>query len=80
MKYFCLALGLMALYLLRATMKGAEAQGMTKQELKQATESLKETKDAITKSDAIDKELAHYDDDAIDRVANDNGWLRQDGK
>lgn len=66
----------MALYLLRATMKGAEAQGMTKQELKQANESLKETKDAITKSDAIDKELAKLSDDDITNELAKHGWMR----
>jgi len=80
MIYFLLALGAVCAILIFAIVKNAEHQGETTQELKQANESLKETNDAIKKSDAIDVQISHYDDDAIDRVANDNGWLRPDGK
>jgi hypothetical protein len=50
--------------------------GGVSQKNKQLKTELKDIQDAVKKSDEIDKELAHYDDDAVDRVLDSNKWLR----
>lgn len=76
MVWFLLALGAVCSFLIFWIVKNAEHQGEIKHELKQANESLKETNDAIKKSDAIDAKIINYDDDAIDAALNKSGWLR----
>lgn len=73
-----IALGVTLLAAVVWLVKSAEGDGAVKQELKQAHASMKETADVIKKADIIDKELAHYGDDAIDRVIDAKGWFRKE--